>query len=225
MNDPDKVVFLLDVDNTLLNNDDIISGIDHHLAVDFGDHGRHRYWEIADALRIELGYVDYLGALQKYRSESKTDPRLFSMSAFFLDYPFADRVYPQAFELIKHLNRWGKTVIVSDGDIVFQPRKIQHSGLWDAVDARVLIYEHKESMLADIEQRFPAQHYIMVDDKLQILTAMKTSWASRLTTVFVRQGHYALDPVNSTTYPAADVSVESIADLIQIDPSTFLMHN
>jgi FMN phosphatase YigB (HAD superfamily) len=222
MNESHEIVFLLDVDNTLLNNDELITGIDHHLSQEFGDHGRHRYWEIAEALRIESGYVDYLGALQRYRSESKTDPRMLLMSAFFLDYPFAERVYPHAFELIDHLGKWGKTVIVSDGDIVFQPRKIQRSGLSDAVGGRILIYQHKERMLADIEQRFPARHYVMVDDKLQILTAMKSSWGSRLTTVFLRQGHYALDAVSVAAFPAADVSVGSIGELIRVDFSCLL---
>ena len=211
-----KIIFLLDVDNTLFDNDAVLADIDRQFRVEFGDECRKRYWEISDTLRKELGYVDYLGALQRYRTESNTDPRIFMLSSFFLDYPFAQRVFPGAVDVIAHLNELGKTVIVSDGDIVFQPRKIQQSGLWDAVEGRVMIYRHKEQMLDDIRQRFPAEHYVMVDDKLQILTAMKRSWKDLLTTVFVRQGHYALNPTNIDAYPAADMSVQSIADLIQL---------
>ncbi|PRC91051.1 HAD family hydrolase [Solimicrobium silvestre] len=224
MSAPEKIVFLLDVDNTLLDGDRIISDIDSHFYKVFGDEGRLRYWAIAESLRLELGYVDYLGAVQRFRSESKEDPRILMLSSFFLDYPFAERLYPRALDLLNHLLRWGNTVIVSDGDMIFQPRKIQRSGLWDAVEGRVLIYQHKEKMLEDIEQRFPSHHYVMVDDKLQILTAMKKIWHNRLTTIFPRQGHYALDPANIAAYPAADMSIEYIADLINTDVPALLHH-
>lgn len=216
MNSTSKIVFLLDVDNTLFDNDAVLADIDQKFHSEFGEECRTRYWTISDNLRKELGYVDYLGALQRYRSESDTDPRMYMLSAFFLEYPFAQRLFPGALDVITHLNKLGETVIVSDGDIVFQPRKIQQSGLWDAVEGRAMIYRHKEQMLDDIRQRFPAEHYVMVDDKLQILTAMKRSWKELLTTVFVRQGHYALNPANIDAYPAADTSIESIADLIHV---------
>lgn len=213
MKTPNDVVFLLDCDNTLLDNDRIIADLSDHLAREFGDENRARYWKIFEALRAELGYADYLGALQRYRLGADNDPRLLMISSFLVDYPFAERLYPGALEVLAHLRRWGATVILSDGDVVFQPRKVQKSGLWDAVEGRVLIYLHKEQMLDDVVRRFPARHYVMVDDKLRILAAMKKIWGHRLTTVFPRQGHYALDPGNIAAYPAADIAVERIGDL------------
>jgi FMN phosphatase YigB (HAD superfamily) len=213
----DEVVFLLDVDNTLLDNDRIVADLRSHLAHEFGGRSGDRYWEIFEALRVELGYADYLGALQRYRVDAMNDPRLLMMSSFLLDYPFAERLYPGVFEVVAHLRRWGPTVILSDGDVVFQPRKAQRSGLWDAVDGRVLIYLHKEKMLADVEHRYPARRYVMVDDKPQILAAMKKVWGDRLTTVFPRQGHYALDPANVAVYPSADITIGRIAELIDYE--------
>lgn len=212
-----EVVFLLDVDNTLLDNDRIIADLSEHLAQSFGAESRDRYWKIFEALRVELGYADYLGALQRYRVGAMNDPGLLSMSSFLVDYPFAERLYPGVLDVIAHLRHWGPTVILTDGDVVFQPRKVQQSGLWGAVEGRVLIYLHKEQMLDEIEQRYPACHYIMVDDKLRILAAMKQVWGERLTTVFPRQGHYALDPENSAAYPASDITIEHIGELINID--------
>ncbi len=217
MTAPNDVVFLLDVDNTLLDNDRIVADLGEHLAQEFGAESRDRYWRIFEALRRELGYADYLGALQRYRVDGMNDPRLLMMSSFLVDYPFADRLYPGALEVIAHLRRWGPTVILSDGDVVFQPRKVQRSGLWDAVEGRVLIYLHKEQVLDDVERRYPARHYVMVDDKLRILAAMKKVWGTRLTTVFPRQGHYALDSRNAATYPPADMTVERIGELINHD--------
>jgi len=217
-----EVVFLLDVDNTLLDNDRIVADLGDHLAREFGDESRDRYWEIFEALRVELGYADYLGALQRYRVGAMNDPRLLMMSSFLVDYPFAERLYPGALGVINHLRRWGPTVILSDGDVVFQPRKVQRSGLWDAVAGRVLIYLHKEKMLDDVEQRYPARHYVMMDDKLRILAAMKKVWGDRLTTVFPRQGHYALDPGNIAANPPADLTLERIGDLANVDLSALL---
>ena len=198
MNAPDEVVFLLDCDNTLLDNDRVQDDLRAHLEREFGPENRDRYWRIFEDLRTELGYADYLGALQRYRLGAMNDPQLLQMSSFLVDYPFADRLYHSSFDVIEHLSRLGPTVILSDGDVVFQPRKIQRSGLWEAVEGRVLIYIHKELMLDDVKQRYPARHYVMVDDKLR-LAAMKKIWGNRLTTVFPRQGHYALDPKNK--YP------------------------
>jgi len=217
MKTPEKIVFLFDCDNTLLDNDRVQDDLRTHLEREFGVANRDRYWEIFEALRTELGYADYLGALQRYRLDTTSDPRLLQMSSFLLDYAFADRLYPGALGVIKHLGRWGPTVVLSDGDVVFQPRKIQRSGLWEAVEGRVLIYVHKEKMLDDVGRRYPAHRYVMVDDKLRILAAMKNVLGKRLTTVFPRQGHYALDPVNVAAYPAADVTVERIGDLMQCD--------
>ena len=216
-----EVVFLLDVDNTLLDNDRVIDDLREQLGDAFGPESCDRYWEIFEALRAELGYADYLGALQRYRCEqvsgAMNDPRLLQMSAFLVDYPFADRLYPGALEVIAHLRTWGLTVILSDGDVVFQPRKVQRSGLWDAVEGRVLIYIHKEQMLDDLAQRYPARHYVMVDDKLRILAAMKIVLGDTLTTVFPRQGHYALDAQNLAAYPPADLAIERIGDLLNFN--------
>lgn len=217
-----KVVFLFDVDNTLINNDRIIADLRAHLLREFSAEGSERYWAIFEALRAELGYADYLGALQRYRRLIDDDPRLLAISSFLIDYPFRDRLYSGSIEVIQHLRNWGPTVILSDGDVVFQPHKVRRSGLWDAVEGRVLIYIHKEKMLADIEQRYPAEHYVMVDDKLRILAAMKYSWQQRLTTVFPRQGHYALNPENLNAYPPADLAIEQIGALVKYDLATLL---
>jgi FMN phosphatase YigB (HAD superfamily) len=222
MKAPEEVVFLFDCDNTLLDNDRVVEDLRTHLESECGPKNRDRYFEIFEDLRKELGYADYLGALQRYRLGGMSDPRLLQMSSYLVDYPFADRLYPGALEVIEHLGVWGSTVILSDGDVVFQPRKIQRSGLWDAVGGRVLIYIHKESMLDDVEQRYPAWHYVMVDDKLRILAEMKKVWENRLTTIFPRQGHYALDTRNIHNYPAADLTVERIGDLVDCDLSTLL---
>jgi FMN phosphatase YigB (HAD superfamily) len=216
-----EIVFLLDCDNTLLDNDRVQADLRAHLEREFGARNRDRYWEIFEALREELGYTDYLGALQRYRVGATSDPRLLLMSAYLVDYPFAERLYPGALAALAHLRAFGPTVVLSDGDVVFQPRKIQRSGLWDAVEGRVLIYIHKEQMLAEIERRYPARHYVMVDDKLRILAAMKQSWGGRLTTVFARQGHYALDPGILAAYPPADLAIEAIGELAHRDLSTF----
>jgi FMN phosphatase YigB (HAD superfamily) len=213
------IVTLFDCDNTLLDNDQVVADLRDHLEREFGAGNRDRYFEIFEALRKELGYADYLGALQRYRLGANNDPRLLKMSSFLVDYPFVDRLYSGSLNAIKHFSKYGPTVILSDGDVVFQPHKIQRSGLWEAVNGRVLIYIHKETMLDDVEQRYPAQHYVMVDDKLRILAEMKKVWGNRLTTIFPRQGHYALDPYNAVTYPAADLTVEHIGDLVDCDLS------
>jgi FMN phosphatase YigB (HAD superfamily) len=215
-----EIVFLFDVDNTLLDNDQVIRDLRLHIEREFGPETRDRYFAILEELNSELGYADYLGALQRYRQEDLCDPRLLTMSSFLVDYPFADRLYPKSLDILKHVQSWGTTVILSDGDVVFQPRKVQRSGLWDAVEGRVLIYIHKEQMLSDVEKRYPAKHYIMVDDKLRILAAMKNSWGDRLTTVFVRQGHYALDREIVAAYPPSDIVIEQIGDLVQSDLSS-----
>ncbi len=218
---PQDLVFLLDVDNTLLDNDQVIADLRAHLEREFGLASANRYWAIFEALRSELGYADYLGALQRYRVDVESgqgdDPRLLQMSTYLIDYPFAQRLYPRAREVIARLNSFGRTVILSDGDVVFQPRKVQRSGLWEAVSGRVLIYIHKEQMLDAVQRHYPARHYVMVDDKLRILTAMKQVMLDRLTTVFPRQGHYALDPAVVAAYPAADLSIELIGDLLNAD--------
>ena len=207
------VVFLLDVDNTLLDNDAVIEDLRRHLGGTVGVECGQRYWSIFEQLRSELGYADYLGALQRFRIERPRDPHLISVSLYLLHYPFADRLYPRALNVIAGLRPRGRAVILSDGDVVFQPRKVERSGLWAAVDGEVLIYVHKEEMLDDVERRYPAERYVMVDDKIRILTAMKAVWKDRLKTVFVKQGHYAHDAQLVASYPAADVTIDRIADV------------
>lgn len=209
-----EVVFLIDVDNTLLDNDRFIADLTERLDHVFGEGERQRYWRIYDNLRQQLGYADYLGALQEFRLDSDDEPGLLQMSGFVLDYPFGQRFYPLARAVIEHLGKMGTTVILSDGDIVFQPRKIQRSGLWELVDGRVLVYLHKERMLDAMQHRFPARRYVMIDDKPQLLAAAKRVLSHLLFTVFVRQGHYALEPAASAVAPAPDVTVEHIGDLL-----------
>jgi len=214
---PAAVVFLVDVDNTLLDNDRITADLLQHLTDEFGAATRARYQALFEELRRELGYADYLGALQAYRAENLHDPRILALSSFLLDYPFAARLYPGALETLAHLRAFGPTVILSDGDVVFQPRKIERSGLGAAVEGRVLIYVHKERELDDVAAKYPARHYVLVDDKLRILDAVKKVWGRRVTTVFPRQGHYALDPVALAEFPPADIAIEGIGDLAGFD--------
>jgi len=211
-----RVAFLLDVDNTLLDNDTIADDLKRFLTREVGVERQERYWAIFEDLRAQLGYADYLGALQRYRVENPREPRLLELSSFLIDYPFADRLFPGAMETIRHLSQWGPTVILSDGDVVFQPRKIQRSGLLDAVQGRVLIYIHKEQELDDVERRYPAAHYVFVDDKVRLLAAVKQVWRERVTGVFPRQGHYARGP-DVSHYPVPDITVERIGDLRRYD--------
>jgi len=206
-------VVLIDVDETLLNNDAVCDDLKRQLVETVGDEGKRRYWELFEQLWTELGYADYLGALQRYRLERLGDAALHGVASYLLQYPFHERLYPGALETIAALRRLTPVVILTDGDAVHQPNKIARSGIGQAVDGHVLIYIHKEEMLDDIERRYPAERYVMVDDKLRILTAMKARWQDRLTTVFVRQGHYALDPAIVAAFPPADITIDRIADL------------
>jgi FMN phosphatase YigB (HAD superfamily) len=218
---PHDVVFLFDVDNTLLDNDRVIKDLHRYLEREVGRERSDRYWAIFEDLRAELGYADYLGALQRYRVESPYDTHLLTVSTYLVNYPFANRLFPNSLDVIEHCRQCGPVVILSDGDVVFQPRKVERSGLFEAVEGNILIYIHKELELADVERRYPAEHYVMVDDKLRILAAMKQSWGPRVTTVFPRQGHYALDPAETAKYPPADIHVERIGDLLDYDLTTF----
>jgi len=219
---PRPIVFLVDVDNTLVDNDHIQNDLKRHLEQEFGAACRDRYWAILEQLFTDLGYRDYLGALQRFRVEHPQDMHLLSMSSFLVDYPFADRLYPGALDILKRFRAWGQTVILSDGDVVFQPRKIERSGIFAAVEGHVLIYIHKEEALDDMQRRYPAQHYVLVDDKLRILTTVKKALQSRVTTVFPRQGQYAHDPKIIAEWPPADLTVERIGDLLDYDLSALL---
>ena len=217
MIDPNDMVFLFDIDNTLLDNDRIQGDLSEHLEKSYGAAVRDRYWTIFEALKRRLGYADYLGALELYRLEDLHSPALLRMANWMVDYPFADRLYPQALDAVKHVQRCGTPVILSDGDAVFQPRKVERSGLWRAFENRVLIYIHKEEELDDVEGFFPARRYIMIDDKLCILAKVKEIWGARVTTVFPRQGHYANDPEILSAYPPADIEFGKIGDLLNYD--------
>jgi FMN phosphatase YigB (HAD superfamily) len=221
---PDKspVVFLVDIDNTLLDNDRIQADLKEHLEREFGIASRDRYWAMLERLFDTLGYRDYLGALQQYRVENPHEVRLLALSFFLVDYPFAKVLYPGALEVLKRLKSHAPTVILSDGDVVFQPRKAQQSGIWDTVDGHVLIYIHKEQELADVERRYPADHYVLIDDKPRILTAVKQIWGSRVTTVFPRQGSYAHDPEALAANPPADITIERIADVLDFELARLL---
>jgi FMN phosphatase YigB (HAD superfamily) len=218
VNRESEVVFLLDVDNTLLDHDMVIEDYRRHMVEAFGPALERRYWDIFEEYRREVGYADYLGALQRFRIENPREPCLLGASLYLLHYPFDRRVYPGTLDVISRLRTRGPVVVLSDGDVVFQPRKVERAGIWAAVEGEVLIYVHKEHMLDDVERRYPAKRYVMVDDKVRILAAMKETWGDRLTTVFVRQGHYAADAALVAKYPAADVSVDAFGDLLhQVD--------
>ncbi len=217
----DDIVFLFDVDNTLVDNDAIQDDLRGHLAECYGEAVRDRYWEIFEELRGELGYADYLGALERYRVEDLRDPRLLLMSSWLVDYPFADRLYPGALDAVRHVQKWGRPVVLSDGDAVFQPRKVERSGLWKAFDGAILIYIHKEEELDDVERLYPAKRYVLIDDKLRILAAVKKVWGDRVVTVFPKQGHYANDPETLAANPPADVALDRIGDLVALDRAAF----
>jgi len=221
MSKTSTVVFLFDVDNTLLDNDRVQAHLKEHLEKTYGVAARDRYWDILERLRSELGYVDYLGALERFRIEEIHRPDVLRMSSWLVDYPFADRLYPGALDAVMHVRQWGTAVILSDGDAVFQPRKVERSGLWQAFEDHVLIYVHKEQELNDVERFYPADHYVLIDDKLRILAAVKKIWKERVTTVFPKQGHYAFDPNILAECPPADIELARIGDLLNCDLAVF----
>lgn len=212
-----RVVFLFDVDNTLLNNDAVTADIHDYLEREVGSQRNKSYWKIFEQLRSSLGYADYLGALQTYRRDYPHDLHLLQLSRFLINYPFANRLYPGSLDAIRHVKKWGPATLLSDGDVVFQPRKVERSSLFEAVEGQAMIYVHKEKELKDVERRHPAHHYVLIDDKLRILNAVKKIWRTRITTVFVRQGHYALDPQILAKYPPADVDIQRIGDIIDLE--------
>jgi hypothetical protein len=222
MSEPRDMVVLFDVDNTLLDNDAVQQDLRDHFERNYGAGARDRYWDLFEQIRGELGYADYLGALERYRAEDLHDPRVLRIGNWLVEYPFRERLYPGALDAIRHARQWGTPVILSDGDAVFQPRKVERSGLWNEFADRVLIYIHKELELDDVEHWFPARHYVLIDDKLRILHAVKQLWGDRVTTVFPRQGHYALDPKEIAAHPPADITIEAIGDLARLDRAAVL---
>jgi len=212
----DGTVFLLDVDNTLLDNDAVADDLRRHLTEEFGRERQQRYWDEFERLRSELGYADYLGALQRFRAAYPHDTHLLGVSEWLIEYPFATRLYEGALELVERLRERGRPVLLSDGDVVFQPHKIRRSGLWAAFRGDVLVYIHKEQELEDVARRYPARRYVLIDDKVRLLTAIKETWGACVTTVFVRQGHYARDAELVAGHPQPDVTVERIRDLLDL---------
>ena len=212
-----ETVFLFDVDNTLLDNDRVTIDLRRYLDKEVGIERSEVYWNIFEELRNELGYADYLGALQRYRLAHPYDSHLLAVSTYLINYPFANRLFPNSLDVIEKCSTLGKVVILTDGDVVFQPRKIERSGLFEAVEGNILIYIHKEQELHDVERRYPAEKYVLVDDKIRILSAIKSAWGDRVTTVFPRQGHYALDSEQVARYPAADITVDRIGDVLSLD--------
>jgi hypothetical protein len=210
-----RAVFLFDVDNTLLDNDRVTADLKRHLGREVGQEGQQRYFRIFEDLRSELGYADYLGALQRYRIENPHDPNLLTVSYFLANYPFANRLYPNSLDVVEHCKQWGPTVILSDGDVVFQPRKVDRSGLLEIFEKNVLIYIHKELELEDVQRRYPAEYYV-------ILTAIKKAWGRKVTTVFPKQGHYANDPGILKDYPPADISIDRIGGLLDYGLETLI---
>lgn len=208
-----STVFLFDVDNTLLDNDRVEADLKRHLKIKVGEQCQQGYWDIFEELRSELGYADYLGALQRYRLGHPRDPKLLEVSYFMVNYPFANRLYPESLDAVEHAKQFGQAVILSDGDVVFQPRKVDRSGLYETFEGHVLIYVHKEQELEDVENKYPAEHYVMVDDKVRILDAIKAYWGTRVTTVFPRQGHYALDEVQVAQYGKPDITLARMGEL------------
>lgn len=219
---PDSgTVFLFDVDNTLLDNDQVTADLRRHLDLNVGPEKARRYWELFETMRSEIGYADYLGALQRYRMEHPHEPQLLPVSYFLLSYPFANRLFPGSLDAVEWVRPWGTPVILSDGDVVFQPRKVFRSGLYERFNGNILIYIHKEAELKDVEAKFPAAHYVMIDDKVRLLSAIKDIWGTRVTTVFVRQGHYAMDVKAVAQYPAPDMTIERIGDLTRFQLKDF----
>ncbi len=217
-----RIVFLFDVDNTLLDNDRVSADMRKSLDREVGPERSKRYWEIFEGLRLELGYADYLGALQRYRMENPRESHVLAVSTFLVNYPFANRLFPGSLDAVDRVREHGLPVILTDGDVVFQPRKIHRSGLFDCFEGQLLIYVHKEKELDDVERRYPADHYVLVDDKVRILAAVKKAWGDRVTTVFPRQGHYALDAAEVAKYAAPDVTIERIGELVDVPADRLL---
>ena len=205
------LVFLFDVDSTLLDEDAVINDLCKYLIQQVGQESADNYWKHFDKLRGELGYADYLGALQRSRDENPHEMGLLLVARYLIEYPFASKLFPQALDVVRHAKQWGLPVILSDGDVVFQPVKIDRAGLCKPFDEHVLIYIHKEKELAHVAQRYPADHYVFIDDNLRILQVVKACWGERVTTIHVCQGQ---DIVNS--HILADITINDIKDFLTL---------
>jgi phosphoglycolate phosphatase-like HAD superfamily hydrolase len=208
-----RTAFLVDVDDTLLDNDRFREDLEQHLEREYGAAARDAYWTIQERRFVDLGYRDYLGAVQEWWESDGRDPRFLTVSGYLLGYPFAERLYPGALDVLDHLRGLGPTIVLTDGDAVFQPSKVARAGIGVVADA-LLVYVHKEEELDDVERRFPADRYVLVDDKVRILAAAKLHWGERVTTVLPMTGQFANDPDLLAAHPAPDVTIEGIADLL-----------
>jgi hypothetical protein len=216
----DDLVFLLDVDNTLLDNDRAKEDMAARVEDLVGAERAARWWELYEQVRQETDVVDYPRTLTRYRAVFPDEPRFPHLADFILGLPYAGYVYPGALETLTYLRTLGTTVIVSDGDAVYQAAKIARAGLAAAVDDHVLIFLHKEGRIEDVRQRYPAEHYLLIDDKLRILARLKGILGDLVTTLHVAQGHYASS--ERGIYPAADLEVPSIAAVRQLGREVFL---
>jgi len=221
----EPLVFLFDFDNTLVDSDRFKVDLSEHLEQTFGQSGLDSFWSIHYEMRKLRGYADHLGTVQAFRNGREGNPAIMQLAAYLLDYPFAQRLYPKALQVIAHLSAFGLPVVFTEGDMVYQPRKLKASGVWDAVAGRVMIPLHKLNALAEMQERYPARHYVMIEDKPLLIAEMKTQMGEQLTTVLVRQGHYALRPEHQATTPPPDLTVEKISDLLDFDRSHFQMRS
>ncbi len=217
-----EIVFLFDVDDTLLDNDAMKADLGQHVLDIFGQAGAKRFWTIYEEQRVKHGYADFLGTLERFRLEHLGQPRAMLLANWLMAYPFAERLYPEALPAVRHVAQWGLPVILTDGDGVFQAYKLVRAGLWDAFEGHVLDYVHKEQELDAVMRAYPARHYVVIDDKPSILSAIKKAWGQRVTTIFVRQGHYALDPKAAAILPHPDMTLENIGALKKQEFSALL---
>ncbi len=218
------LVFLIDVDNTLIDNDAVKKDLDEHITVELGPALAARFWEIYEQARKERETVDIPLALSRLRTQTSLadmdEQTYLHVHSIFDNYPFFERLYPGTLETLHYLRTLGLTVIVSDGDRFFQAEKIFASNLAEAVEGRVLIYIHKQQHLDEIVRQYPADHYVMIDDKPEILADTKELWGKRVTTAFVQQGKYAAEQKPPNFAP--DISVLHIADLRNYSATQFL---
>ncbi|MFN2465530.1 MAG: HAD family hydrolase [Candidatus Dormibacteria bacterium] len=215
-----SLVFLIDIDNTLIDNDRVKADMEAQIRQLAGPSGSEDFWNLYEEVREELDYVDLPITLARFRAQ-RPDVRKFpQISAMLLGYPFEDALYPEALHVVEHLKRMGKVVVLSDGDPVFQPAKIARIGMADAVDSNVLIYAHKEQHLDEVTDLYPAEHYVVIDDKPGVLGRMKARLGPRVTTVQVRQGKYASVGAEEPG-PAPDRTFAGIAGCLQLSEADF----
>jgi FMN phosphatase YigB (HAD superfamily) len=220
MSETHQVIFLFDVDNTLLDNDRMKRDLGDYVNRTFGPGAENELWTLYEEERVKHGYADFLGTLERFRLAHLQDTRVLKLANWVMDYPYIERLYPDALGVVRHVRQWGLPVILTDGDGVFQPHKLERAGLLGAFGGHVLNYVHKEQELDSVKRAYPAKHYVLIDDKLSLLNLVKKAWGDRVTTVFPRQGHYANDAKILARSQPADIEIERIADLMDYDFST-----